>query len=367
MKNQARTASDWHTRTMFGPITFAIKIFLWVGLLIQYKIAAFLGLRYRNGYSRTFDTFKASTSLRWFSLSELNKFYFSTRATTRPLYLESCRAHGYKSRIEALASNASALYYDADPAVADKSSSAGGGFYLGTVPGHWDFFDSLIAEAEKQGKVLSVVVLEYSLTPSDQCPFQITQTINFFRHLLREIPPSKILLGGESAGGNLSLSLLAHILHQSPYGPPIVLESPLAGMLLISPWVTFDTGADSMTKFADYDILFPEILRTWAEEYNPGLKIRNGWTEALGAEEGWWKGCGALLDGRILVTGGAHELMKDDIVAFKERLVKEGVGVEFFLPDGIHAEPIHGITGLGPEGSAAWLAHLRWLGEVVSK
>ncbi|CUS13513.1 unnamed protein product [Tuber aestivum] len=310
------------------------------------------------------------------------KFYFRVRATTRPLHLKSCDARGYKPRIEELANKASALYYGANPLLQTKCSStstvsrppssspttlARGGFYLGTAPGHWDFFDSLIAEAEKQGKVLSVVVLEYALTPSDQCPFQITQTITFFRHLLRTIHPSKMLLGGDSAGGNLSLALLAHILHPSPYGPPIVLESPLAGVLLISPWVTFGTGASSMTKFADHDILFPGILQTWAEEYNPKLKIRNGWTQALGAGEGWWKGCGGLLDGKILVTGGAQEIMKDDLLAFNERLVKQGVGVELFLPDGIHAEPIHGVTGLGPEGSAAWLAHLRWLGEVVSK
>ncbi|RPB01185.1 alpha/beta-hydrolase [Choiromyces venosus 120613-1] len=309
-----------------------------------------------------------SMALRWFSLSELNKIT-PNRATTRPLYLKSCKARGYKARIEELANNTSALYYGADPAVADKVFVYlhGGGFYVGAVPGHWVFFDSLIAEAEKHGKVLSVVLLEYTLAPSKQCPFQITQTITFFQHLLQTIPPSKILLSGESAGGNLSLALLAHILHPSPYGPSIALESPLAGVLLISPWVAPGTDTESMTKFADHDILFPGVVQALMEEYNPKLKIRNGWTEALGAEKGWWKGCGALLEGKILITGGAQELMRDDIVALGKRFVEEEVDVEVFLPDGTHAEPIHGLTSLGPEGSGAWLAHLRWIGEVVSK
>lgn len=51
----------------------------------------------------------------------------------------------------------------------------------------------------------------------------------------------KIVIAGDSAGGNLTLGLISHLLHPHPDVPKVELSGPLATTILISPWVKFTT------------------------------------------------------------------------------------------------------------------------------
>ena len=98
--------------------------------------------------------------------------------------------------------------------------SHGGGYHNPIqAEGHVPFV-ALCAEA---CKAKQVVFLEYSLSPEQQYPCQLVQAVAGLRFLLNEehIPANYIILGGDSAGGHLTASLLTHVIFPSPYAPPI--------------------------------------------------------------------------------------------------------------------------------------------------
>ncbi|KAH8977129.1 Alpha/Beta hydrolase protein [Lactarius akahatsu] len=85
---------------------------------------------------------------------------------------------------------------------------------------------------------VGVVALEYSLASDSPVPTQLRQANAALTHLLQKgIPPSNIVIGGDSAGANLTLQLASHLLHPLVSIPaPPSLSQPFAGALLISPW-----------------------------------------------------------------------------------------------------------------------------------
>ena len=57
--------------------------------------------------------------------------------------------------------------------------------------------------------------------PESPFPTQLRQANAALTHLLnRGIPPENIIVGGDSAGRNLSLQLVSHVLHPLPSLPP---------------------------------------------------------------------------------------------------------------------------------------------------
>lgn len=82
-----------------------------------------------------------------------------------------------------------------------------------------------------------------SLPPSPTShpfPAALQDTLTSYLHLTHDlrIPPSRIILSGDSAGGNLAIALLRYI---AAFGAPLGLDAPAAA-LLWSPWVNPASG-----------------------------------------------------------------------------------------------------------------------------
>ncbi|KAH0608080.1 uncharacterized protein H6S33_002132 [Morchella sextelata] len=206
------------------------------------------------------------------------------------------------------------------------------------------------------------------LAPESRYPTQLIQAISLFKHILGSgISPSQIILGGESAGGNLILGLLSHILHPNPEFPILPeLLSQIGGAIIISPWVSFDTNSESMQGYnSEHDTIFPGIMDAWSSSYLGSQEARNAYSEPIRAPEGWWSDLQGVVK-RILITAGAEEVMLDDLVKFSQ--VLGGMkGVEFNLEKGPHAVPIHSNEEGGPEGSVMWSKQVRWVGETLKE
>jgi acetyl esterase/lipase len=153
-----------------------------------------------------------------------------------------------------------------------------------------------------------------ALAPESPMPIQLRQANAALTHLLNKgIPPANIIIGGDSAGGNLVLQLLSHILHPLPSIPALpALAQPLAGALLISPWCASSVEAPSYTRNDSKDLLPTRFYKS------VGVLVKEGLTpelepyfESLLAPDTWWNG----LDGvcaRILITAGENEGLLDD-------------------------------------------------------
>ncbi|KAI0265811.1 hypothetical protein BC834DRAFT_1041487 [Gloeopeniophorella convolvens] len=98
------------------------------------------------------------------------------------------------------------------------------------------------------------------MTPQAQFPTQFRQANAApVTHLLKQgAHPSNIVLCGESAGGNLALQVILHILHPLPdLPPPSALSAPLGVAELISPTL----GASRTIPFAgEHEGLFDPIV-----------------------------------------------------------------------------------------------------------
>ncbi|KAI5809428.1 Alpha/Beta hydrolase protein [Pyronema omphalodes] len=208
----------------------------------------------------------------------------------------------------------------------------GGGYVLSMMKGHLGFLDFVKKTAGDSGlnDSLAIAVLEYTTAPAQKYPFQIREATQALSRLLaRGIPPSDITISGDSAGGHLALSVVSHILHPRPTISKLSLDSPLAGLALISPATCISsTKASSFQKYGSIDVLDSAICQHWLSQMTDSLEFSadmasgNYWGEAAPAPESWWKGIGSVAK-KILITAGEEEVLIDDIRVFIKTM--EGV------------------------------------------
>lgn len=160
-------------------------------------------------------------------------------------------------------------------------------------------------------KAKQVVFLEYSLSPEHQYPCQLIQAVAGLRFLIDEecIQAKDIILGGDSAGGHLTASLLTHISCPSPYTAPIDLgESQFNAVFFVSPWVTLPTGARTgVFPHGEHDYLTPKQVVEFTKMFNPALN--EVWGHPCESEDAGavWK--------RLFPGGNQHAICRKAIVA----------------------------------------------------
>lgn len=116
---------------------------------------------------------------------------------------------------------------------------------------------------------------------------------------------------GDSAGGQLGLGIASHLLHPHPSIAPLQLSAPLAGLALISPWVTPRTTAASVTRNASRDAVDKASLDKWGA-YGLGSAAIDQYNAPVTASPPWWVGVEDVVN-NIVVTGGRSEVIFDDI------------------------------------------------------
>jgi acetyl esterase/lipase len=210
----------------------------------------------------------------------------------------------------------------------------GGGYTQAGTEVYLKFWKCTVDDLNSGARSVAVLQLAYSLAPEARYPRQLQEAAAALAHLLASgRPSSSIVLAGDSAGGNLVLGLLSHILHAHPSGDVagIELQGALGGVLLISPWVTFGQEHESFSKNHEKDMIAPRQLRKYASmfiapasgpESDPSLVHGDAYTEPLTNDPSWWKGIHKVVDA-ALVWNGANEAFADAIADF-ERIFRKG-------------------------------------------
>lgn len=175
-----------------------------------------------------------------------------------------------------------------------------------------------------------VVFLEYGLTPRYTYPTQLVQAVAGLHHLLEVegLPPSEMILGGDSAGGGLVVSLLAHLIKPCPYAAAVDLKgASFKGVFLTSPWVVINTDQPSYDQKCETDWETRELIQDYIAIWKPNKdEVWAAPCEAEGSAEVWNSAFPASgrssVASKVLITAGMGEVLHDGIVRFANESVK---------------------------------------------
>jgi acetyl esterase/lipase len=190
----------------------------------------------------------------------------------------------------------------------------GGAFMLGSSWGYREFASRIGRAAGAR-----VFVADYRLAPEYSCPAAVNDIVDAYRGLIgaeENIDPSKVVVIGDSAGGNIALAAVVAIKKAG-------LRSP-AGLALLSPFGDLTISGDSMSWAATLD---PISTRAAAEQgialYLAGTDPKDPLASAMFAD----------LSGLppMLVQAGTHEIVLDDAIRIAEFARDAGVEVDLQL------------------------------------
>lgn len=88
----------------------------------------------------------------------------------------------------------------------------GGGYIAPILPTHFDWcWHTYVLCGVERGIEVAVAILQHTLAPKGRFPAQLCETASALRQLLDAgINTSDIVIGGDSAGGNLVMPVQAH-------------------------------------------------------------------------------------------------------------------------------------------------------------
>ncbi|KAK7055412.1 Abhydrolase-3 domain-containing protein [Favolaschia claudopus] len=261
--------------------------------------------------------------------------------TTMTAYEKFCRANNLPLIIDELGEDARLLWLGPKRLEHVVLYIHGGGFILAPGDTALEFWRRSQQELNKQNIEVSIVMLNYSLIPDASFPTPLRQAALAIEFLITAgVKPQNLQLVGDSAGGNLVLQVLSHMLHPLGSVPEIRLATPLRGILLISPWTTLSATNKPLSSYTENegrDCVTQRIFSRWgALVLADVVQADRPFVEAVHAPDTWFEGADTLVE-RVLITGGGLEVLRDDIIAVGQSFQRHHRGAELVVQeDGIH-------------------------------
>jgi acetyl esterase/lipase len=205
----------------------------------------------------------------------------------------------------------------------------GGGYVMGSLTTGRDLVARLSIAARVTG-----YHIDYRLAPEHPYPAALEDALTVYVQMLAfGIAPENLVVGGESAGGNLAAALLLK-LRDSQLPQP-------AGLYLLSPWLDMTTTGESYDTVGDRD---PVTSRQEMEVYAAtflGGKPDDAYTSPVRAD----------LTGLppVMIQVGTEEVLLSDSLTFANRAALAGLSVRLHVWSGMpHVWPfLHAIVRAG--------------------
>lgn len=220
----------------------------------------------------------------------------------------------------------------------------GGGFVLGSLDSADSVCRFLCAEAG-----VTVVSVDYRLAPEHPFPAATEDLLDAYRHVVSVAPSwgidaDRVMVGGDSAGGNLALVTAMQVRDRRRRGVEDLPEPLL--QVAFFPWVDFVNSHPSHIKFEFGYFLTTAQLEWYADHYVPDEEQRaNPYVSPLLAKD--------LRDlGPVYVGVAGFDPLRDEGLAMAERLKEAGNDVRLDV-DARHIHAYVNATGVGTTSTAA--------------
>jgi acetyl esterase/lipase len=172
--------------------------------------------------------------------------------------------------------------------------------------------------------------VDYRMPPEHPYPAGLDDAMAAYRHVLGRHAPSRIIVGGRSAGGNLAAAML---LRAKQEGLPMP-----AGLVLLSPQVDLTESGDSFQVNQMVDVVLPGSLMRNNELYAGGADLSHPYLSPL---------FGDLTDlPPTFLQTGTRDLFLSNVVRMHRALLQAKVAAELHV---FEAMPHGGFQGNTPE------------------
>ncbi|WP_027681655.1 alpha/beta hydrolase [Rhizobium leguminosarum] len=191
----------------------------------------------------------------------------------------------------------------------------GGGFFFGSSRSH-----RVIATHLARTSGATVLAADYRLAPEHPAPAAHDDALAVYKWALAQgYDPSAIALAGDSAGGNLALSVTVRAKKEG-------LPQP-AALVLMSPALDLANEGESHHSVADAPLLTPGLMELFNAVYigsgdRKSKLVTPFYSDFTGLPP-------------TLVQVGSWEILRDDSVTVVERLTAAGVSAELRVFDGM--------------------------------
>ncbi len=204
----------------------------------------------------------------------------------------------------------------------------GGGYFSGSIRAYRRFLLKLAYRCQAQ-----ILIVDYRLAPEHPYPAALDDAQAAFLYLQKRFSNSKIIVGGDSAGGGLALATLLKMRDQNQNLPDRV--------FCISPWADLQGTGRSLDYNDRNDVwLSRKHLTKWAPWYHTSNDPKLPY---LSPVYGNLKNCPP-----ILLMAGDQEVLLDDSTRLYEIGLRDGCRATLHIGRGMHHD---------------WFLSLPWLSE----
>jgi acetyl esterase/lipase len=209
----------------------------------------------------------------------------------------------------------------------------GGAYIMGSPATHRRLISHIARSAE-----MRAVSPDYRLAPEHRYPSQLEDSLRVWRALLRGgLDPAQMAIGGDSAGGNLSVATMLSLRNA---GEPLP-----AACVLLSPWLDLVGDGETHRTRSDYDPWFrPDKMADAVQHFCDGETAADPMVSAVRADASGLP--------PTLIQVGDHEILLSDSTRFADNMRAAGGRVDLHIwPDMWHV--FQYFIGLMPESRKA--------------
>lgn len=186
----------------------------------------------------------------------------------------------------------------------------GGGYIAGSIKSHKVFAAHLSRKSKTR-----VLLIGYRLAPEHKFPAAIEDSTQAYRWLVfnEGILPNNLIIGGDSAGGGLTITTLVKLRDEGDILP--------AAAVCLSPWTDLALTGDTLITNADIDPLIPaEHVEFMASSYYGNENAKDPLVSPLYAD---LRGLPPLL-----IQVGTAEVLLDDSIRIADHAKVAGIDVQ---------------------------------------